>query len=363
MKRDFKILFIAMVLVIACMFVSCKDSGNANTDDTPEPDAKVTATPLPTPLPTQTPLPTLAPLSEPEAQKIPEGKMIYYEDFDSYANTASNDATFEALRKNGVWKIDDKENVFYPESISYSDKNTSQYTIEDGKLVVRNYKDANGNDISGKDSYIIIEDENYLWEVYKDKYTIQYDVTYGESGNAKRYLSLMWNYWGQCYNSFHFRVCGYANYQIHYNREGLDGWFDIDSTSAEYCAKAQDDAGIPSIAMRLLGENINGRQDTVFKGIPVTIRIQVDPEKGATIWMRTDCEGAVTNDWVKITEAVAGTVGERHWNDYFKYCHGGSLCLKTGTTMNGSIDNIMVWTGFGEVPSDHTVNFTPTSLK
>ena len=82
MKRDFKVLFIVIVLVIACMFVSCKDSGNANTDDTP----KVTATPLPTPIPTQTPQPTLAPLSEPEAQKIPEGKMIYYEDFDRAAD-------------------------------------------------------------------------------------------------------------------------------------------------------------------------------------------------------------------------------------------------------------------------------------
>ena len=111
---------------------------------------------------------------------------------------------------------------------------TGSWTIEDGKLLVNNLKDADKNP-SPKDSYYVVVPDKIMRGVIANDYTVQWDMQYLEAGDAARYLVLLLNYdreMGNTYLSFHFRPKGYADFQTRL----FGSWTTIDTSPKIRCA-------------------------------------------------------------------------------------------------------------------------------
>jgi hypothetical protein len=81
-----------------------------------------------------------------------------------------------------------------------------------------------------------------------------------------------------------------------------------------------------------------------------------------TVWMKLASDAEFT----KISVSSAGTDGAYYFGNY-EYsddigANGGALALKVGAAINGFVDNIMLWTGHGDVPLDTTVTYIPSAV-
>lgn len=337
MKRLMRPLALFVLLLLLLSAVSCGSTAAEGDADTTRPDT--TAPPV-----------DGETTADPSITVIPEGRMIFYEDFDSYGTVSGTDATLAALRGNGVWRLDDQSNPYYPSSLSYTAKSTCTYAIEDGALKIRGYKNADGSKISSPvDTYLVVADENTLGEVFGERYTIRYDITYESYANLRRYVAVVWNYYGQHYNSFHLRVEGTGNLQSH--RAGA--WLDLDRYTpiTDLYAPATDSSDGSSIAMKLLGIDLYGSpSEAVFEDITVTVVLRVSEDGSATVWLSLD--GGET--LVKVSRFDQKSDGSEGFNAHASKCNGGAIAIKTGAGINGTLDNLMVYTGHGDVPSDKT---------
>ena len=303
--------------------------------------------------------------SESEAETEPpvpvdrfaDGTMIYYENFDSYGNESGNVMTLGALRKNGVWRLDDQIDPYYERSQSYAAKSTCRYSIRDGKLQIMGYRDASGNEIAdASDTYLVVLDENTLWELNGKAYTIQYEVTYESYANVKRYICLLWNYYGQYYNSFHLRVNGTGNLQAH----KAGAWLDHDKyvAATDLYSGSLDGSSGTSIANKLLGIDLGGSNSkAILRDIPVTVRIRIHTDGTATVLLSTDGER-----FVAVAEYHPSSEVGSGLNSHTATCNGGALAIKTGAGINGTLDDIMIYMGHGDTPEDKTVSFEPLPI-
>ena len=288
--------------------------------------------------------------------RFADGAMIYYEGFDSYGDVLvkSNNRVLSTLRANGVWKLDDKASSYYEDASPYTESSTCKYEIRDGKLHIMGHRDWVGSDIKDpKDTYLVVLDENTLWELEGREYTIQYDLNYESFTGVTRYIAVVWNYYGEYYNSFHLRVNGTGKLQGHYAGQ----WIDHDKyvASTDLYAASTDKNDGTSIANKLLGIDLAGNSGKeIFKNIPLTVRIQVSESGAATVLLSTDGE-----NFVKVTEYRGDSPMGDRLNFYTSRCNGGALAIKTGAGINGTIDNLMVYMGHGEEPEDKTVTFSP----
>jgi hypothetical protein len=288
-------------------------------------------------------------------QGITDGMMLYYEDFSSYGDTENLQDTLDTLG----WVIQTKE-----EHGVYSDWSTltGVLSLVDGKLVVKNYNPEAG--FVGTDGYFSMLDYDYMIDIadYGD-YTLQYDVTYYDASDCGRYFCIVTDYAGNSYNSFHFRMGGYGNNQGHHYKNNGD-WvtYDIVDPVIDLSAKLTDcdpEKGT-TIAYKLLGidSHIGGSSDTnkdmfLFKDITVTIRIQHDDDVGQTVYMKT----ADMPDFVCVTAPHETAGGADFWYDLTGM---PGLAFKVGAAINGHLDNIAMWAGFGDMPEDTTVTYQPS---
>ena len=336
MKRTLAL--ILALLMVTLMFASCSDKtqGGETTTAPPDnvsdtPDVTTAKTPETTKKPETSKEPETTAAPEIPVPEVVEGIMVYYEDFDYYANTTGSQAVADLLG----WQIRNK--TMEGELGALTD-NTVQYSIENGMLKLLNYD--NGN-IVGEDSYIKILSDEYMKPAAMDDYTIQYDVTYLASKNAKRYIVLLCNYDGyNSYNSFHLRVNGTANNQ---NR-CAGSWTNYDVPGEFYAAADDTEAKGSSIANKLFGVTYDG--SAVLYNKSLTIRYQANHELGPTVWIRDN--SAANPEFVCVSKPDAGASAAFYWNmiDYY------ALCLKAGATIDGYVDNIAVWTGLGDMPLD-----------
>lgn len=291
--------------------------------------------------------------ADPSVTVIPEGEMVYYEDFDSYGEILSSSDALAALRKNGVWRLDDKSDPYYQSSPSYTAKSTCTYALRDGKLAICGLTTVDGKAIaSPADTYLVVVDEDTLWGLEGEDYTIRYDVTYASYENLRRYVAVVWNYFGQHYNSFHLRVNGTGNLQTH----KAGAWLDLDRYSpvTDLYSPATDGSDGSSIANKLLGIHLGGDgSQEIFRDVTVTVVVRVSEDGGVTVWLSTD--GGET--LVKVSRYDEKSEIGENLNEHLRLCNGGALAIKTGAGINGTIDNLMVYTGHGDVPSDKTVTF------
>ncbi len=274
--------------------------------------------------------------NEVTCEKAADGLMVYYEDFSSYGEMTDKTQVANALG----WKILDSSGV------RVKNDNNADYFIADGKLEVT----------STNESYIMIKDNAYMKAAGLGNYTIQYDVEYGSVAKSDDtlYANLVYNFKNhQNYKSVHFRLNGSANNQI------LDSgkWYSYDKEGSEYYAKGNDkDTGSSAIYKLTSGEITfeDGKYPLLNRSI--TIKIQVSRDEGTTVWARDNTvEGA---QFVCISKYDPESGGADHMNVIDEY----AVCLKTRPNITSYIDNIAIWTGLGDMPTDHTTTAYETAI-
>ena len=309
------------------------DNSAAQTDKPAVTEAPTQAKPTES-IPTEAPTPDNRPL--PEA-----GTMVYYEDFSSYGDIEDTEGTVKALG----WELLDMEND------GASNDWTAGLSIKDGALVVHNFYDD--EEIQSNDCYAMILKGSYMDRVLRTgSYTLQYDVTYTSAKNFKRYIAIITEYDAEGYKSFHFRIAGYGNNQLHY--QGT--WFTYDHNDEDndfFAAKKVTNENGTTIAYKLLG--IEGEIDNKenidnFKDVTVTIRV-VRENGFSTVYMKT----AEMAEFIKVSQPSPNGTAQ----NIVPLLGGKAVCLKPGSAINGTVDNIAIWVGTGDLPEDHTVTYEP----
>lgn len=264
-------------------------------------------------------------IPEPPAP-LPDGKLIYAENFESYKTTSST-----ALADLG-WVADTTFNGAYK-------NNTTKYSFKDFGGSRQLYLDNNRTDCS--DSYAIVLTNEQMGVLHSQNYSYQYDLNYADSSDAKRYIVLCSEYNGAYYNSFHLRNNGSANNQAHWN----DSWYTYDVSGVYYAANTNSF----SIATKLLGVTFSETKNAL-KGISVSVRYTVDWTNGNTVAIRVNTPGYPgSGKWTVVSKASKSAAGASAWGPDKG---GAAIVLKTGGKQNGYVDNILVWTGTGEAPTD-----------
>lgn len=252
-----------------------------------------------------------------------EPNIVYYEDF-NYENTTGN-AEVEKLLG---WKI-----------LSYSDQtapsgNTAQYSIKQGRLFV--------NNIRGSDSYIRILDDAVMRAATEEKdYVLQFDVTLTNAGNTARYLAIVTDYTESRegnYNSFHLRINGSANNQT----RAIGAWYTYDAAGEYYAGDQKDGDGTSTIAYKVLGKNFDGTM--LLRNVSLTIRL-VCPAVGCgpEVYIRNN---SAKGDFVLVSKPYVLSGGASFWRG--AELPGRAVVLKAGGTIDGYIDNVLIYTGKGE---------------
>ena len=362
-------LLILLAALLTLTLASC-DSGDTPdvTSDTVAPTDAPTEEPTdapteaPTDAPTEAPTeesadgatedPTVAPTEEPTVApteptaEITDGMMLYYEDFSAYGEIDNLNDTITELG----WVIQTVADDY-----AYSDW-TADLAIRDGALLVTNYRPE--EDFKGKDSYALMLTEEYMEAINKyGDYTLQYDVTYFDASNYKRYICLLTDYYGDTYNSYHFRIGGYANNQGHVY--GKWATYDVKDIAQDLaCNLTENDPAVgTTIAKKLLNIDTPIKDDSAmdnFRNVTVTIRIQHDYDLGNIIYMKT----ADMPEFVCVSMPRIDASGAADWDTVVGV---GGLAFKVGAAINGTMDNIALWAGLGEMPEDTTVTYTPVS--
>lgn len=272
----------------------------------PEPTAEITTEAVTEPAPEPAPEPP-----KPELDPTVAGTLLYYEDFESYGTTGTNDATMSALGWTILGKADG----------AYADNSASYAIVTHGgsrQLGITNYTDT----LTGNDSYVEILDEKVFRYLNTKNYTYQYDIEYTSAANTTRYFTLVSSYAGSFYNSFHLRNGGGFNNECH----SASAW-------KKYASSGD--------AKSLLGLSAS------LNGVSISIRYVVDWENGCKIYARVN--GDTASEWVLLSEFDAKQNGA----SYFSPDMGGSgFVLKVGGAQNGYIDNIMLWSGTVDAPTD-----------
>ncbi len=269
--------------------------------------------------------------TEEENKPVVSGdRLIYYEDFEDMEVSDDSNKVIEALG----WTIDTAENR------AYTDNTTSYGIVKENNgnkaLKLENNKE------NAKDSYVIVLDEDAVYQYVLGNYTYQYDVTYQTGGNSDRYISLVSSYDGNYYRGFFFRNKGIASHQIH--SDGL--YYNCDSENDPVYSGATDNN---AIVKKLLGKTYIS-QKQAFRNISFSIRYAINWERGIQVSMRINTPGYPgTGKWIVVSKVLTPP----NSNPFFSAVAGGSaFALKTGGSQNGYVDNIIIWEGTGEEPAD-----------
>ncbi len=265
----------------------------------------------------------------PPVKDVPDGTLIYREDFES---TPLSSHSFDTL---GLLKWD-MQNT---DKGAFSD-NTAEYSIVEynsGKaLYINNNKDG------ATDSYVELLTSSQMGYFHEKNFTLQYDLQYTDAASISRYITLLLGYSGNKYISFHLRNGGYGNNQLRNNSD----WYTIDG-GAYSASNTQSN----SISAKLLGKEYDGSTQ-VFKNVALCIRYVVDWENGCKIFIKTkDNTTASGGQWILVSQFSAESAGA---NLFKANGFDGAVALKVGGQQNGFIDNIMLWTGTGDTPLDNS---------
>ncbi|MCI8388091.1 MAG: hypothetical protein HFE63_06440 [Clostridiales bacterium] len=237
-----------------------------------------------------------------DASKLPEGTLIYSEDFDGF----TSDKTDIVLAKLG-WEKVETLTAF-----------TMNLQVNDGKLIVDNI------DAASNDSYALIMDSDYLKNVCNQDYTYEYEIKYTATGNNSRYISLLCNYDGKDnYNTADIRVGGGGYNQL---RKG-SSWIHYQGDDSALRASGSD-----SLYEKLFGSThpVDGMD---FMNKSLTIRVETSIANGPTVYVN----GIKAGDMVQ---------NKDQWNSIDSY----AICFKASKLISAEIDNIRIWTGLSDAP-------------
>ena len=237
-----------------------------------------------------------------------EGEIVYRENFDTVTD----------LNQLG-WEV-------------MSDS-TMTCTVTDGQLLVDNLS-------GGKDSYMVIVPDVLMREVIAGDYTVQYDLTYLDAGDANRYLAVLLNYdraKRNSYNSLHIRIKGSGDWQT--RRDGT--WITLDTGGVDGRQLIGTQTADQTLAELAVGVLFDG-STYALKGQTFTVRQEVHAGEGVKIFVNdvfitgTTAEG--WSNFMSIADPVTG---------------GSEIALKAGATIMALFDNFVVATGIG-IPAPET---------
>ena len=204
--------------------------------------------------------------------------------------------------------------------------NTSTYTIENGALTVDN--------LGGNDSYTVVVPASVMDEVNEGDYTVGYDFTLLESGDTARYLAMLLNYdreVGNTYNSLHMRMKGYADWQNRF----VGTWSSNMDTAGGY-------QGLPLFTDQTADNSISAR----LFGLPFDAAQNVIAGKTIRYEMRVSNSGGYVEVYMNGV-LISGT-DEAGWDQFTWASEDYSeICLKSGGSILGTVDNIVVAKGLG----------------
>ncbi len=263
----------------------------------------------------------------PAIKEVADGTLLYFENFDSRELMSHSIDTLEQLK----WDMQNTDKGAFTD-------NTADYSIVEyssGKALY-----INNNKTGASDSYVKLLTDSQMGYFHEKNFTLQYDLEYTDAAAHSRYITLLLGYSGNKYISFHLRNGGYGNNQI---RNGST-WYTVDGGT--YCA---GNTQSNTIADKLLGGGYDGSTQ-VLKNTALSVRYVVDWESGCKIYLKTkDTSTASGGEWVLVSQLDTSASGASLFNaDDFN----GAIALKVGGQQNGYIDNIMLWTGTGDEPTD-----------
>lgn len=344
-----KVITLILALVMVCaLFAGCNGDGNSTDTTTAAPsttpapgtttaapetttEAPETTTEAPKDTTTEAPKDTTTEAPTPEIPAVAQGMMVYYEDFDSFPNTADSAAVAQLLG----WTIRNKADGALTD-------NTASYALENGVLKITNWND--GEVKSPADCYVQMTTSAYMAPACQGDYTVQFDLLYTAVQSNDRYITILENYDGcNSYNTFHLRAYGSAHLQARFFGE-WKGTYDLKGSDFYSCDQDDSD-GTSSIAKKLLGKDFD-KDTAVLLNVPVTVRIQCSYNDGPIIWLRDNSKADA--QFVCVAKMDVAANGAMFWNAIEEY----ALCLKVGGGIDGTVDNIAVWTGLGELPTD-----------
>ena len=272
----------------------------------------------------------------------PEAVWVYAEDFNSYGDTPLALDTLDLL---GWTKLTaDGDNAYSESDVAFA--------LRGGRLYFDNLDTAedtfgDGTLTRGKDAYYTIDplNDDYMKPVVSGKYTLQYDLEYVGAANVKRYAALITEFSDdlQCYHSFHLRIGGTANHQIHYYGAWKDCSYPDPATDLNPAAADPTGAEGTPLLQKLLGKDIALHGDDMnLANVRLTVRLQWEPWVGHHVYVKT----AAMTDFIKVSAPDPRAVGTQYvgWDGY-------AAALKIGGAIEGYLDNIFIWTGWGEQPS------------
>lgn len=349
------------LLMISALFAGCADSNNPSGSDTtttagntPAPGNPGDTTPTDTTPSGQTQN-TTAPKETTEAKTtkdttteapvvvypvIKEGTMVYFEDFEGYTNIDDSAAVAQLLG----WTIRNKADGALTD-------NTARYAIENGQLKVTNY---DGGSITASDCYVEIATTDYMAAACQGDYTVQYDVYYKDVKAHDRYIALIMNYDGyNTYNSFHLRANGAANHQPRF----FGTWANFDVYGDYYAGGNDSNTGSSVIYKLSNGQSTYVKGETRLMEKSLTIRWQASYNDGPTVWVRDNSQPGA--EFICVSKYDVGATGAAYWNVTEDY----AVCLKVGGAIDGYVDNIAIWTGLGEMPTDTTTTDYEMAVK
>lgn len=277
------------------------------------------------------------PVDLPEAENIPDGTLVYYENFDDSKDyvrvTQVSDAFGYTILSKQIHG-------------AYSD-NSTKYQVTSYKNGKALYLENNTK--IGTDSYFELLSSAEMGYIHEKNYTVQYDIEYTGADTSNRYISLVNGYGDGFYYMFNLRNGGNGNFQCHYDGE----WYEIDDGTANL-------KGTDSIVYKLLGKEYD-KEVQALSGVSLSIRYVMDWANGGSVYVRVnDPDSYSEGKWVLITQYSDLSEGSAFWtNEYGK----GALVLKTGGKQNGFVDNIMVWTGTGDEPADKSKAYLDNANK
>ncbi len=262
---------------------------------------------------------------------IPDGTLVYYENFDSYAATTDTNTVAQKLHWDILSSADGAGAANNSANLQIKDHNGGK------SLAILNNKTASNG------SYFEILTAEQM-EMFKGRnLTLQYDLKYTASLDGEGYINMLLGYskTSDKYISLHLRNSGYGHHEIR-----ADGaWHRLDNGSE---IKAHN-LGEASFSNKLIGVPSDGKT-TVLNNVIVSVRYVLDWENGPTAYMRTaDTTTASGGQWVKISEFDPTGAGASYWDPAgFE----PAVAVKVRAGQDGYIDNIMLWTGTGDEPAD-----------
>ncbi len=262
---------------------------------------------------------------------IPDGTLVYYENFDSYAATTDTNTVAQKLHWDILSSADGAGAANNSANLQIKDHNGGK-----SLAILNNKTTSNG-------SYFEILTAEQM-EMFKGRnLTLQYDLKYTASLDGEGYINMLLGYskTADKYISLHLRNSGYGHHEVH-----ADGaWHRLDNGSE---IKAHN-LGEASFSNKLIGVPSDGKT-TVLNNVIVSVRYVLDWENGPTAYMRTvDTTTVSGGEWVKISEFDPTGAGAKYWDPAgFE----PAVAVKVRAGQDGYIDNIMLWTGTGDEPTD-----------